>query len=130
MFSYITTYEFLNNWCFIGAVKLHMVVSKRQSKLFKFPYFCSICACYILFTNLYHEFDFAKKGIVYLLCAVACCREKKMCLQHIVQSVVPLRSYLTVRGNALHEYLSSLAHISRLEDSRLAESAAKTKRRR
>ncbi|XP_057250078.1 uncharacterized protein LOC104891151 isoform X3 [Beta vulgaris subsp. vulgaris] len=57
-------------------------------------------------------------------------REKKMCLQHIVQSVVPLRSYLTVRGNALHEYLSSLAHISRLEDSRLAESAAKTKRRR
>ncbi|XP_021740360.1 uncharacterized protein LOC110706706 isoform X2 [Chenopodium quinoa] len=57
-------------------------------------------------------------------------REREICLQNIVQSVVPLRSYLTVRGSVLHDYLSSLTHISRSEASRLAEAAEKTKRRR
>uniref|UniRef100_A0A803LV03 AAA+ ATPase domain-containing protein n=1 Tax=Chenopodium quinoa TaxID=63459 RepID=A0A803LV03_CHEQI len=57
-------------------------------------------------------------------------REREMCLQNIVQSVVPLRSYLTVRGSVLHDYLSSLTHISRSEASRSAEAAEKTKRRR
>ncbi|KNA24489.1 hypothetical protein SOVF_014870 isoform A [Spinacia oleracea] len=57
-------------------------------------------------------------------------REREMWVQNIVQSVVPLRSYLTVRGHALHDYLSSLTQISRSEASRLAEAPQKTKRRR
>ncbi|KAL2892923.1 ATPase family AAA domain-containing protein 5 [Bienertia sinuspersici] len=57
-------------------------------------------------------------------------REREMCLQNIVQSVVPPRSFLAVRGNALHDYLSSLAQIARSEASRLAEAAEKSKRRR
>ncbi|XP_074263579.1 uncharacterized protein LOC141586296 isoform X2 [Silene latifolia] len=60
------------------------------------------------------------------------CRLRETHLTNIVQSITPSRSYLTSRGNALHDYLSSLAHISRSEASRLAEpeAAQKTKRRR
>ncbi|CAO2834492.1 unnamed protein product [Amaranthus hypochondriacus] len=56
-------------------------------------------------------------------------RERETCLQNIVESVVPLKCYLTTRGNALVDYLSSLAHISRSETSRVAEASAKSKRR-
>ncbi|XP_012078225.1 uncharacterized protein LOC105638926 isoform X2 [Jatropha curcas] len=48
----------------------------------------------------------------------------------IVQSVVPSRAYMTIKGDALYEYLSSLSHISRSEASRLSEDANKNKRRR
>lgn len=57
-------------------------------------------------------------------------RKREMCLQNVVQSLVPLRSYLTVRGCALRDYLSSLSHISRTEASRLAEATEKPKKRR
>ncbi|XP_057531621.1 uncharacterized protein LOC130809815 isoform X3 [Amaranthus tricolor] len=56
-------------------------------------------------------------------------RERETCLQNIVELVVPLKCYLTTRGNALVDYLSSLAHISRSETSRVAEASAKSKRR-
>ncbi|KAA8538484.1 hypothetical protein F0562_028145 [Nyssa sinensis] len=54
--------------------------------------------------------------------------ESRLC--HIVQSIVPQRSYLALKGDAFHEYLSSLSQISRSEASRLSESIDKTKQRR
>lgn len=57
-------------------------------------------------------------------------REREMRLHNIVLSTVPLKSHLSLRGNALRDYLSSLALISRSEACRLAEGAEKTKRRR
>ncbi|KAL9234676.1 hypothetical protein vseg_009519 [Gypsophila vaccaria] len=59
-------------------------------------------------------------------------RVREMCLQNIVRSITPTRSFLASKGNALHDYLSSLAHISKFEASRLAEceAAQKTQRRR
>ncbi|KAA8538481.1 hypothetical protein F0562_027973, partial [Nyssa sinensis] len=54
--------------------------------------------------------------------------ESRLC--HIVQSIVPQRSYLALKGDTFHEYLSSLSQISRSEASRLSESIDKTKQRR
>lgn len=48
----------------------------------------------------------------------------------LVQSVIPTRSHLSVKGDALHEYLSSLSHISRSEANRLSENLHKSRRRR
>ncbi|KAH0989402.1 hypothetical protein GBA52_000885 [Prunus armeniaca] len=48
----------------------------------------------------------------------------------VVQSIVPSRMYSTLKGGAIHEYLSSLRHISRSETSRLAQGFEKTTRRR
>ncbi|KAL8133734.1 hypothetical protein AgCh_008972 [Apium graveolens] len=48
----------------------------------------------------------------------------------LVQSIVPTRSHLSVKGDALHEYLSSLSHISRSEANRLSENLHKSRRRR
>ncbi|XP_017252670.1 uncharacterized protein LOC108223102 isoform X1 [Daucus carota subsp. sativus] len=56
-------------------------------------------------------------------------RQSASSLSSIVQSLIPARSYLSVKGNALHEYLSSLSHISRLEDNRLLENHKSTTRR-
>ncbi|KAK9270529.1 hypothetical protein L1049_026110 [Liquidambar formosana] len=56
--------------------------------------------------------------------------ELESCLYGIVQSLVPSRSYMTLKGDAFHEYLSSLGQISRSEASRLSESIDKTKRQR
>jgi len=58
------------------------------------------------------------------------CRERQTSLQDMLTSIVPLRSHLALRGNALHDYLSSLAHISRSEAFRLAEATEKRKGRR
>ncbi|XP_073124671.1 uncharacterized protein [Henckelia pumila] len=49
---------------------------------------------------------------------------------NIFESVVPLRSYLAVRGEPFHEYLSTLSQISRFETSRISESIGNNKRRR
>lgn len=46
------------------------------------------------------------------------------------ESVVPLRSYLAVKGEPFHEYLSTLSQISRYETSRLSENVGNNKRRR
>ncbi|KAJ9673640.1 hypothetical protein PVL29_023286 [Vitis rotundifolia] len=56
--------------------------------------------------------------------------ETEPCLCDIVQSVVPSKSYLGVKGHAFHEYLSSLSQISRSEASRLSENINQNKRRR
>ncbi|GAB2271466.1 hypothetical protein Dimus_006305, partial [Dionaea muscipula] len=56
--------------------------------------------------------------------------ERDTTLRTIVQTIVPRRLYLAAKGNAYHEYLSSLAQISRLETIRLSQEAEKTKRRR
>ncbi|KAK1386884.1 putative P-loop containing nucleoside triphosphate hydrolases superfamily protein [Heracleum sosnowskyi] len=48
----------------------------------------------------------------------------------LVQSIIPTRSHLSVKGNALHEYLSSLSQISRSEANRLSENLQKSQRRR
>lgn len=56
--------------------------------------------------------------------------ETEPCLCNIVQSVVPSKSYLGVKGHAFHEYLSSLSQISRSEASRLSENINQNKRRR
>ncbi|XP_076923492.1 uncharacterized protein LOC143585616 [Bidens hawaiensis] len=47
-----------------------------------------------------------------------------------IRSVVPLRSHLSLKGYVFHEYLSSLAHISRSESSRLSEAANNPTQRR
>uniref|UniRef100_A0A5B7B8E5 AAA+ ATPase domain-containing protein n=1 Tax=Davidia involucrata TaxID=16924 RepID=A0A5B7B8E5_DAVIN len=56
--------------------------------------------------------------------------EFESCLRDIVQSIIPQRSYLALKGDAFPEYLSSLSQISRSEASRLSESIDKTKKRR
>ncbi|KAI3774938.1 hypothetical protein L1987_49502 [Smallanthus sonchifolius] len=47
-----------------------------------------------------------------------------------IQSIVPLRSQLSLKGYVFHEYLSSLAHISRSESSRLSEAISNSNQRR
>ncbi|XP_017243940.1 uncharacterized protein LOC108215858 [Daucus carota subsp. sativus] len=56
-------------------------------------------------------------------------RESAASLCSVVQSIIPTGSYLSVKGNALHEYLSSLSQISRSEANRLSESLQKSRRR-
>lgn len=58
------------------------------------------------------------------------CSEIKSGVFDVVQSIVPSRMYSTLKGGAIHEYLSSLRHISRSEASRLAQGFEKTTRRR
>ncbi|KAL5776969.1 hypothetical protein ACOSP7_009895 [Xanthoceras sorbifolium] len=57
-------------------------------------------------------------------------REMKSCLFNTIKSLVPKKSYLALKGDAFHEYLSSLGCISRSEASRLSKCINKTKRRR
>ncbi|KAF6172734.1 hypothetical protein GIB67_000792 [Kingdonia uniflora] len=57
-------------------------------------------------------------------------REVEENLYSTVQSVVPLKSHLSLKGAAFHEYLSSLGQISRFENSRLSEGTHNTKGRR
>ncbi|KAI7738510.1 hypothetical protein M8C21_000214 [Ambrosia artemisiifolia] len=47
-----------------------------------------------------------------------------------IQSIVPARSQLSLKGYVFHEYLSSLAHISRSESSRLSEAVNNSNQRR
>ncbi|XP_031390500.1 uncharacterized protein LOC116203005 isoform X2 [Punica granatum] len=56
-------------------------------------------------------------------------REAKSCLMDVVQSLIPPRTCLSLRGYTFHEYLSSLGNISRREASRLSQGMDKTKRR-
>ncbi|KAB5568603.1 hypothetical protein DKX38_002396 [Salix brachista] len=56
--------------------------------------------------------------------------EMKSCLFDIIQSIIPSRSYMTMKGDAFYEYLSSLGHIARSEASRLSASIDKIKCRR
>ncbi|XP_041009916.1 uncharacterized protein LOC121254019 [Juglans microcarpa x Juglans regia] len=56
--------------------------------------------------------------------------EMNSSLFNIIQSILPARSYLTVRDVRFYEYLSSLRLISRSEASRLSEGTEKTRRRR
>ncbi|KAJ6335668.1 hypothetical protein OIU78_012311 [Salix suchowensis] len=56
--------------------------------------------------------------------------EMKSCLYDIIQSIIPSRSYMTMKGDAFYEYLSSLGHIARSEASRLSASIDKIKCRR
>ncbi|KAL2467727.1 P-loop containing nucleoside triphosphate hydrolase superfamily protein [Forsythia ovata] len=51
-------------------------------------------------------------------------------LYNLLKSVVPSKSYLAAKGEAFHEYLSTLSQISRLEDCRLSECVDKRKQRR
>ncbi|CAM8942756.1 unnamed protein product [Rhodiola kirilowii] len=57
-------------------------------------------------------------------------REAISSCQDIIMSIVPPRSYMNVRGEALHEYRSSMNNISRSETSRLSAGVDRTKRRR
>ncbi|KAL8485596.1 hypothetical protein ACS0TY_027763 [Phlomoides rotata] len=43
------------------------------------------------------------------------------CLQNILQSIVPSKAYLAAKGDAFHEYVSTLSQISRAEASRSSE---------
>ncbi|XP_024979178.1 uncharacterized protein LOC112516395 isoform X2 [Cynara cardunculus var. scolymus] len=54
--------------------------------------------------------------------------ESPLC--NTVHSIVPLRSQLSLKGYIFHEYLSSLAQISRSESSRLSEAVNKSTQRR
>ncbi|KAI4337809.1 hypothetical protein L6164_016181 [Bauhinia variegata] len=56
--------------------------------------------------------------------------EIKTRLLSVIQSIVPTRLSLTLKGIAFSEYLSSLRQISRSEALRLSRSPAKTRRRR
>ncbi|KAL8189226.1 hypothetical protein R6Q57_028792 [Mikania cordata] len=47
-----------------------------------------------------------------------------------IRSIVPAHSQLLLKGNVFHEYLSSLAHISRSESSRLSEAVNNSNQRR
>lgn len=38
-------------------------------------------------------------------------------LHNILESIVPSKSYLAAKGNAFHEYVSTLSQISRVEVS-------------
>ncbi|KAJ6398925.1 hypothetical protein OIU77_019647 [Salix suchowensis] len=57
-------------------------------------------------------------------------REMKSCLRDIIESIVPSRAYMTMKGDAFYEYQSSLGHIARSEASRLSASTGKMKGRR
>ncbi|KAJ6774244.1 CELL CYCLE CHECKPOINT PROTEIN RAD17 [Salix purpurea] len=57
-------------------------------------------------------------------------REMKSCLCDIIESIVPSRAYMTMKGDAFYEYQSSLGHIARSEASRLSASTGKIKGRR
>ncbi|XP_060214329.1 uncharacterized protein LOC132641368 isoform X2 [Lycium barbarum] len=48
----------------------------------------------------------------------------------LLQSVVPLRSRIALKGDSFHEYLSSLSQISRFGTTRLAESTDRRKQKR
>ncbi|KAK4758310.1 hypothetical protein SAY87_019611 [Trapa incisa] len=56
--------------------------------------------------------------------------ERKSSLSDVVQSLIPPRICLSLKGNALYEYLSSLRNISRIEASRLSQGTDIKKRRR
>ena len=58
------------------------------------------------------------------------CSELESRLCSVVRSIVPSKSYLSTKGDALYEYLSSLGQISRSEASRLSENLDKTKQKR
>ncbi|KAJ8563632.1 hypothetical protein K7X08_032084 [Anisodus acutangulus] len=49
---------------------------------------------------------------------------------NLLQSVVPLRSHVALKGDAFHEYMSSLSQISRFGTTRLSESTDRRKQRR
>ncbi|KAH6782670.1 hypothetical protein C2S51_007963 [Perilla frutescens var. frutescens] len=51
-------------------------------------------------------------------------------LHNILQTVVPSKSYLTAKGGAFHEYISTLSQISRYETSRLSECIDSGRKRR
>ncbi|CAI9114632.1 OLC1v1015396C1 [Oldenlandia corymbosa var. corymbosa] len=57
-------------------------------------------------------------------------REMDLSIGNILQSLVSTRSHLSLRGDAFHDYLSSLSKISRLESMRLSEQASAEKKRR
>ncbi|KAF3617056.1 putative transmembrane emp24 domain-containing protein p24delta4-like [Capsicum annuum] len=48
---------------------------------------------------------------------------------NLLQSVVPLRSHIALKGDSFHEYLSSLSQISRFGTTRLLESIDRRQRR-
>ncbi|XP_010521243.1 PREDICTED: uncharacterized protein LOC104800189 isoform X2 [Tarenaya hassleriana] len=56
--------------------------------------------------------------------------ERRSCLMGAMKSIVPPRSYLALKGDAFHEYLSFLGRISRSETSNLSEAIRQTRRRR
>ncbi|KAK1416701.1 hypothetical protein QVD17_25817 [Tagetes erecta] len=51
-------------------------------------------------------------------------------IRNTIQSIVPPRSHLSLKGYVFHEYLSSLAQISRSESSRLSEAVNSSNQRR
>ncbi|KAF9608432.1 hypothetical protein IFM89_009798 [Coptis chinensis] len=62
-------------------------------------------------------------------CDISLQREIKERLYNTIQTVVPSKVYLALKGVAFHEYISSLGQISKLEASRLTENINKTKLR-
>ncbi|TYG63754.1 hypothetical protein ES288_D06G055300v1 [Gossypium darwinii] len=55
-------------------------------------------------------------------------RDVKSCLFDIISSMVPSRFCLALKGDAFHEYVSSLGYISKSEASRLSVGTSLTKR--
>ncbi|KAK4429658.1 ATPase family AAA domain-containing protein 5 [Sesamum alatum] len=53
--------------------------------------------------------------------------ESSLC--NILQNVVPPKSYLAAKGNALHEYISTLSQISRFDATRISECINRKQRR-
>ncbi|XP_010999406.1 PREDICTED: uncharacterized protein LOC105107249 [Populus euphratica] len=56
--------------------------------------------------------------------------EMQSSLRDIIESIVPSRAYMTMKGDAFYEYQSSLCHIARSDTSRLSASIVRTKGRR
>ncbi|KAL9251755.1 hypothetical protein AKJ16_DCAP12337 [Drosera capensis] len=56
--------------------------------------------------------------------------EQESAHTEILQSIVPPRLYLAVKGYSYHEYLSSLAQISRSEPFQLSQDSENTRRPR
>ncbi|KAL3638815.1 hypothetical protein CASFOL_016722 [Castilleja foliolosa] len=55
--------------------------------------------------------------------------DSSSCLRNILQTIVPSKSYLSAKGSAFHEYISTLIQISRYESSRLSECTRQNQRR-
>ncbi|KAI4320611.1 hypothetical protein MLD38_034072 [Melastoma candidum] len=61
---------------------------------------------------------------------VLCGRESKKSLFDVVESIIPRKRYLCIRGDAFHEYISFLGCISKAECYRLSKGTDNNKRRR
>lgn len=56
--------------------------------------------------------------------------QSNSCLSNILKTIIPPRSHLSAKGNAFHEYVSTLSLISRFDASSLSESSENRIKRR